>query len=468
MKSKLLLFLFSFSAIVIFIITFNSCKKVALDEVFTPEFDKTFNTAAAKEWYYGTFKKSAEWASYYSIKSGTTANNGAIASTEKAAKPNELKLPDWKHGVYRKVGNMEVMEFPLHKAHRSISIPNKSLTEGEKKKIAAASLTRIVFIKRGENIYVREIDYIPEWQYLQKKKFDISDVMFGKPGNDFTGRLFIKKWGGSVLSLNLLENGKIIKKGRINKSSRNSASFSTTQICEEIETCIWRQDCVNYYVADVLNETVCGDEYNTGECTTEEFCEEVEDDGGCPPGVSDEECLCLLYGICDDPCGTCPPPPDDNNQCKMTDSEAQQLLDAMAVDKTVTFTWTTGPEIIDNGIIKQSAIGTCDIFSLEVTPGLWVRYSANFPGIRYKLNTGDRWKWESLEKSDLISENGAYPICLDGEMSASISTPIISSDPEVANVALRYELKCRIVCLAGWKVKTFRGDWPAQVISANF
>ncbi|MBA3674704.1 MAG: hypothetical protein H0W75_07065, partial [Chitinophagaceae bacterium] len=160
MKSKLLLFLFSFSAIVIFIITFNSCKKVALDEVFTPEFDKTFNTAAAKEWYYGTFKKSAEWASYYSIKSGTTANNGAIASTEKAAKPNELKLPDWKHGVYRKVGNMEVMEFPLHKAHRSISIPNKSLTEGEKKKIAAASLTRIVFIKRGENIYVREIDYI--------------------------------------------------------------------------------------------------------------------------------------------------------------------------------------------------------------------------------------------------------------------------------------------------------------------
>ena len=53
-------------------------------------------TAFVKNWYYETFKKTAEWLS--------SAEHGK-------------KLPDWKHGEYKKIGGMEIVEFPLIKKH---------------------------------------------------------------------------------------------------------------------------------------------------------------------------------------------------------------------------------------------------------------------------------------------------------------------------------------------------------------
>jgi len=151
---KLLLMLSLFFAITA--ISFVSCQK----GIEKPASDE-FNVAAAKEWYYGTFKKSPEW---------------------KNSPLHGKKLPDWKKGFYRKVGNIEMVEFPLVKIKTSISVSsNAQLTNAQKQRIAEASLSRIVFIKKDDKVLIREIDYIPDWEYLQNKGFDISHIIIGSP-----------------------------------------------------------------------------------------------------------------------------------------------------------------------------------------------------------------------------------------------------------------------------------------------
>lgn len=66
-------------------------------------YKEAFNDKSVKEWYYGTFKKSPEWAGY----------NSSL---------NKRKLPDWKHGTYIRFGDKEIVEFPLVKEKSTFSI----------------------------------------------------------------------------------------------------------------------------------------------------------------------------------------------------------------------------------------------------------------------------------------------------------------------------------------------------------
>src|SRR5688572_17232388 len=77
---------------VILTFTIIACQKNTSSDAL----DTVFDSADAKEWYYGTFKKSQEWLNYN-------------------AKENGVKSPDWNHGTYQKTGNLEIVEFPLIK-----------------------------------------------------------------------------------------------------------------------------------------------------------------------------------------------------------------------------------------------------------------------------------------------------------------------------------------------------------------
>lgn len=121
MKTLLKLSVFATMLILIAI----SCQK---DLSFENDVNKEFNTAFVKKWYNNSFIKSAEF---------TTHNQ----------KENGKKQPDWKNGKYRKVGNMEIIDFPLLKEKKTISVrSDNSLTSADKKRIAKASLKRISFI----------------------------------------------------------------------------------------------------------------------------------------------------------------------------------------------------------------------------------------------------------------------------------------------------------------------------------
>ena len=464
---KSLLRLSILTSIALFVII--ACRKDLIKEELEPgQKPLNANVIATIKWYNETFKKSAEWTNYYSSQNRTEEEN--------------RKEPDWEHGIYNKLGNLEIIEFPLSKSNSSIAVPS-SLNAADRKKIAAASLTRIAFIKNENNeTVVREINYIPDWQYLQKKNFDISSVMYGKAGNDFTGRMIVKKWNDEVLSKRLVENGRITKSVNLNKTAKANSQLTTTVAnrmdCITWDVCIEEQICKVWSSEGAVYKEECSPWTNTGQCYTESYCQEVNDGGSGTGGTADDGCdgiYARLPGDTDSggggggtcPCevyGTCVQP-----VCNMTDTEAEDLLNSITSHQNIQFTWNIGKRTVDgNGIIREPVVGKCSIYSLEFTTGLWIRYYANFPGVRYKLNPADRWKWESLEKSNLISQTGDYPICFDATMTASISTPVISANPEEATVGMNWQLAIQFQCLGGLKIKRFSGSWNGQIIPANF
>ncbi|MGQ0738313.1 MAG: hypothetical protein ACT4OJ_04570, partial [Bacteroidota bacterium] len=93
--------------------------------------EENFDAAFVKEWYYGTFKKSPEWASS-SLKG--------------------RKLPDWSHPIVGKFRQYDVIEYPLVKGTNEFFIPSDNfISETDKMRIVEASLSRIIFIRKNNN-----------------------------------------------------------------------------------------------------------------------------------------------------------------------------------------------------------------------------------------------------------------------------------------------------------------------------
>lgn len=149
-----------------------------------------FTQASAEEWFNSTFKKSEEW-------------------QQNAESQN--KIPDWSNGSYLKKDGLEIFEFPLAENKATISVPaDKTITSNETRKILDATLSRMVIIKTNTNeMMVRKLYYVPEYNYLLSKGYDISTVMFNKTNDDFTGLLITKKWNDEILSYHQVKNGKI-------------------------------------------------------------------------------------------------------------------------------------------------------------------------------------------------------------------------------------------------------------------
>ncbi len=232
-----------------------------------------FDVAAAKEWYYGVFKKSAAYNEY---------NRGTGGK----------KLPAWSKGIYKKIGGLEIVEFPLAKEKKSVLLDGENgLSAADNLRIAEASLSRIVIIKTpGNRIVIREIDYIPEWNYLKMKNFDISHNSMTAMDKNYSGKLIVKKWNGEELSRKIIAGGKTVSKGRIQRAMPNNArslDCATYLVTEYQMHCIW----VTYGDEPATEEC---DWIPTGVTWYEEIC---DDDPSCGIGMSSEECACQMYEL---------------------------------------------------------------------------------------------------------------------------------------------------------------------------
>lgn len=296
MKQKILKPLIFLSLITMLNLLFSSCER----ELYQQPTGTAFSPEEAKEWYYSNLKTTEQF--------------------KVSSKNNGDKLPDWEKGAYRKIGDFEMIEFPLMKNKKTFLLAkNNSLTDAEKRRILNASLTRVVFIKKGNNkIELRELNYIPEYKYLSGKGFDISGVDLSKEKNDFTGTLIIKTWDSHILSKRIFSNGKVIStikfgkntKTNINTKSSINASTSKTKDCVTYEDQYWEVQCVIVQQGDVW--------VYTGECTDwvliwvsapYEVCDPVD----LCADSSDPDCQCNFYGIGCNEGGGDPPadPPAD-------------------------------------------------------------------------------------------------------------------------------------------------------------
>lgn len=248
------------------IVLVQACRKF---DFFSKESKKPeFTVAQAKEWYYGVFKGSAEWLNYDRQKNG-------------------VKLPDWKRGKYFKVGNTEFVEFPLIKAKTKIEIASKGdLSTGDAVKIVNSSLSRIVFVKTNAKVTIREIDYVPDFNYLKNAGFDISDNYIAEMNKEFTGTLILKTWDGVEISENYMNNGKLTGKKQKKKTSGNLRM----QACEDFLIILYERNCYTVTNGDVV----------TTECTdweeTDRWIEPVCDSDPECEGMTPAECACMLFG----------------------------------------------------------------------------------------------------------------------------------------------------------------------------
>ncbi len=271
-----------------------ACKKSEHKEI-----SSEFDAAAAKEWYYGTFKKSAEW-----------------AMSESKGK----KLPDWKNGTYTRIGDLEIVEFPLKKAAQSIQVPSDpSVSISDRKRIAEASLTRIAFVKTPSgNIVIREIDFIPEWAYLKKAGYDISHNTMLKLDTAYAGRIILKQWDGKELKRWLCSGGKRVGRGVLKPIG--STPNEKAAACVTYQICLYERQCSWEIVGDAL-EYVCEEWISIGFCWQEEVCDE---EGDCSGSTDPATCACAVYGACDDDGGEWQEPP-----CSDKYPSAEEVMDGL-------------------------------------------------------------------------------------------------------------------------------------------
>ncbi len=154
----------------------------ATNEAFTP--------TSVEAWFNSTFRSSKEW------QQNADSHN---------------KQPDWSDGRYVKTNNLEIFEFPLIENTATISIPTDVAYASQvAQKVLEATLFRIVIVKTATNeLLVRKLYYVPQYQYLMSKGYDISDAMLNKAGDDFTGLLITKNWNDQVLAYHQVKNGTI-------------------------------------------------------------------------------------------------------------------------------------------------------------------------------------------------------------------------------------------------------------------
>lgn len=340
-----------------------SCQK----ETSTSKESSVFNPATAKEWYYAEFKKSTEW-------QGSSLKGN--------------KLPDWKNGVIGKNGNAQVVEFPLVKKTKTfpVSLANKgkSLTESELKRVVNASLSKIAFFKNPSgNIVVREIDYVPDWDYLQKRGFNISDVSAFFDGNTFSGNIIVKQWDGQIISSLVLENGKIVKTGK--RVVLDGQPTVNNLDCAYVDYCIWQQDCTLTIYGDGMMTNECGEWYNTGNCWLQEVCNGEIDPclaygNNCDPGGGNNEdeeytrtgtSIKTVYSI--DPTG-------GGGVCKVTQQLFARFYRNRPENDKITSCFFIRSDVNNNSLGATSLIQTYDVSNLHTnTVSVQTQGSIKYP-----------------------------------------------------------------------------------------
>ncbi len=392
--------LISFS-ILSFVFLFNACTKS--DTVA----DTSFKPSDAKEWFYGSFKKAPEFSSF------DVAHLGG-------------KLPDWSKGIAYKLGGNEIVEYPLMKAKNTYMIPS-DIAENEGKKIAAAALTKALFIRDAQgNLFLREVSIVPSYDYLVKCGFDISTNHFGSYSKEFAGSVIVSDWSGKFISGRKLENGKSIANITFKQQLNNgSKAIPQNRIgdpnCTIVIHTVWQKDCVDTYYGDVFAYTTCGEWYAIG-TIEEEIC---GNGGGCDLSNPGPECGCELLGTCgsggeDDP---------DYSQCYRDMNTEISQVHSVSVLNSASFDIEL--PVTRNKRYKWTCIdgaGGWDIESEET-------------GVHKKTN--GEWIWQSLTHSSIIQTGTNIVIDIDAsERSPAEATIGRYFSGMALFIKIKYSMEC--------------------------
>jgi hypothetical protein len=466
---KLLLILtaiFCFASIIFF-----GCTKI--NEFDTPA---TSNFAAeARAWFTTSFVNTAEY------KQGTS--NG------------EIKVANWNYGKVYKIGNMDVAEFPLSANKKKVYITEK-LSDADARRVVDATNFKVLFVKSpSKGIEVRIIEFIPTFEYLKAKNFNINDISFKDYQKEFKGDFLMFDYRNELLKgyrftnksfKTLSFNNQVVQSeiAKVSNGRGNVSTESTQNLCDNLPepnpNCSY--DIVTIYEIECNGHWTPEEGYNPLYCTLNVIsinCYEKEcnNNGGDDPlgdciaaGGTPEGCLCSVYGIgCGG--GNGGGGTGGGSQptgCQLlTAEEVQAALDgAMRSQDNTLGEATSDPESLpdENGIIIKNITDKGSRYGYDVlgTGSVWV--SANYTGVLKKLSTNAPWKFKEFSFVSVTRKGGTLPACFTmSDITANITTNI-SSDGKRAEGTGGFEVTILGEC-AGYQVlnKTYE-----ETLSTDF
>ena len=295
------------SAFLLFVYSCNRSELIPVSEV------NDFSVVVAKKWWASHFTKSAEYTSY---------NENSPLTPYKS---NKRKFVSWSKAVYYRSGDFQFIEMPLQYDRKTVLMIGMQDIMGtpEASRIAKAALQKLLIIKAPDgSISVRIVTLVPSVEYARKHFYDLSGLSVNKLPSDFSGYKLVSKWDNSHVKTFRVVKGKLAK--RINlkylslqeeaiakqqnlarSADRGTTMSATTQICHYEWIPIMVTVCV--IVTDDPGDTGVCEEYESGNGTWEEVCEEGPPDPSEPPPCEEWD-YCCQYGI---GCGTDDPDPND-------------------------------------------------------------------------------------------------------------------------------------------------------------
>lgn len=305
----------------IYIVILFSCRKFdAFKNKEAPE--EVFSVAAAKEWFYGKFKKSA---SYYDDDAASIFSMQTATIT--ARRQPYKKYPFWNEAVAYANGTMFVVEAPLFIEANTLLLPGmQSATPAERKRVAAATLHKVVFVQTGtQQTDVRIISIIPTLRYLQSHSYDISNNTARSVAADFEGFYVVRGWNNRVYRFLEVQQGKILRSVNFLAAGNNGGVQRKTDAAPESNVQNSSGMCGEWVWVPNLQRVcvstgVCKDDVPCPEPPCEEWVEidkgtlEFQVDPDCAgggggtgdpfgdcllSGTDYNTCLCTLWGICD-------------------------------------------------------------------------------------------------------------------------------------------------------------------------
>jgi len=280
---------------------FFACRKSDLQKKPAENFD----VAAAKEWWYGTFRKTAEYKK--------TDWTSPLAPPETFS---TKKYPSWKRAISYKRGTIQIIELPLVYETNSILLPGMQGLNGTKEgeRIARSAIHKLVIIKQQNGtVSVRTVTIVPMPEYAKAHQYDMSHITMEKLPTDFNGYLMVGSWDASEKNIIKMGGGKPARKVKLKKKAQLPVSGNS--LSTEVEVCDWVPVPHMVWVCvvvptgdDLADEETCQEngqwvEQGTDwewQCTIEEN-DPYEDLNECiNNGMPEEDCVCMVFNMgCD-------------------------------------------------------------------------------------------------------------------------------------------------------------------------
>jgi hypothetical protein len=357
-----------------------ACKKADFSPTNDPA---TFNVASAKEWWYGTFRKSADFkqVSNESPLVKMAMQGSTISQLEKQQRG---RLPSWRNAKQMKLGSTTVVELPLFGGSNLVPIAEADLSNSDGLRLAALAQQKLLITTKGNGQpSLRVVTLVPSLKYAKAKNFDVGHLLASNLPADFEGDIIVADWAGNLKAAWRKTEGKAKKRlsPRLHVSDviqSNDASMAN-MVCEQVYAIVgYHYYCIAAPQGDEPVEDACNrnpDLWRQGNPIWDwvYLCNDGDGGGGdmCPPELSEEECICQLYGLgCDGGVGDedlPPPPPDPCNDAQPASNAATTLSQNISyrnaksniqtanpnVENTVTF----GKDV--NGNVSASTMTSC-------------------------------------------------------------------------------------------------------------